>query len=321
MHWHHRAAAALLAVVAAAGAQASCGSAFCSVNTNWDLHSASTQPGARVDLRYEYIDQDQPRHHSKKVDVGEIPRHHDEVVTRNKNWIGTFDYTFNADWGLTVLAPFVDRQHKHIHNHHGEKIPEAWNFDGLGDVRAVGRYRFWSEESRETHSTSSAGFLFGVKLPTGDFKKKNSEGELAERTLQPGTGTTNALLGAYFMQALPMKDLSWFAQGLVDLPLGSREGYKPGKRLAADAGLRYDLSGELSFLLQANVLLRDRDSGVNAEPEDSGGRALFLSPGLNFTVNRDVRIYGFLQVPLVQYVNGVQLTANKAFVVGVSARF
>jgi hypothetical protein len=309
------------AIAWSAAAVASCGSAFCSVNTNWDLHSAVSEPGARVDLRYEYIDQDQPRHHGKKVDVGEIPRHHDEVYTRNRNWIGTFDYTFNADWGLTVLAPFVDREHKHIHNHMGDQEPETWSFDGLGDVRALGRYRAWNEESRETHSASSAGFLFGVKLPTGSYKKRNSEGEFAERTLQPGTGTTNALLGAYFIQSLPMKDLSWFAQGVGDLPVDSRDGFKPGKRFAADAGLRYDLTGQLGLLLQANVLVRGRDSGVNAEPEDSGGRTLFISPGLNFALNRDVRLYGFLQVPLYQYVHGVQLTANKAFVVGASVKF
>jgi hypothetical protein len=34
-----------------------------------------------------------------------------------------------------------------------------------------------------------------------------------------------------------------------------------------------------------------------------------------------MRLYGFLQVPLYQYVHGVQLTANKAFVVGASVKF
>jgi hypothetical protein len=42
---------------------------------------------------------------------------------------------------------------------------------------------------------------------------------------------------------------------------------------------------------------------------------------LSFALSNDVRIYGFLQVPLHQYVNGVQLTADKAGVIGVSARF
>jgi len=67
--------------------------------------------------------------------------------------------------------------------------------------------------------------------------------------------------------------------------------------------------------------VRGKDSGINAEPEDSGGRSLFLSPGVSVAVTRDVRVYGFLQVPLYQYVNGVQLTADKAVVIGLSARF
>jgi hypothetical protein len=30
--------------------------------------------------------------------------------------------------------------------------------------------------------------MAGAKLPTGDFRVKNGDGDLAERTLQPGTG-------------------------------------------------------------------------------------------------------------------------------------
>jgi len=316
------AAAALpMAFFLPAQAFASCGSAFCSVNTGWDVHGGVAEPGASVDLRYEHIDQDQPRSGSRKVGVGQVPRHHDEVETRNRNLLGSFDYVFNADWGLNVSAPLVDREHLHIHNHRGEKLPEAWNFTSLGDTRVLGRYRLSSTEARDTHETGTAGISFGLKLPTGRIDERNADGDLAERTLQPGTGSTDALLGAYLVRLLPVKDLSWFAQAQVQLPMNSRDGYKPGKRLAMDAGLRYDAGSRLSLLLQANLLVRAKDSGVNAEPDDSGGRALFLSPGVSFGATRDLRIYGFLQLPLYQYVNGVQLTADRAAVVGVSARF
>jgi len=33
-------------------ASASCGAAFCSLNTNWDVQGAVTEPGLRADLRY-----------------------------------------------------------------------------------------------------------------------------------------------------------------------------------------------------------------------------------------------------------------------------
>jgi hypothetical protein len=316
-----RAAAAASLYVMCAHAFASCGAAFCAVNTSWDLHTGLAAKGGRFDLRYEYIDQDQPRSGSRKVGVGQLPRHHDEVYTSNRNWIGSFDYVFDADWSLSVAAPIVDRDHQHIHNHRGQKLLESWDFSGLGDVRALGRYRLSASESRETQEAGAVGLIFGLKLPTGAFDVRNGDGALAERTLQPGTGTTDAVLGAYMVRTLPLKDLSWFAQAELQLPLNPRDGYKPGQRLAIDAGLRYDLSGEVSLLLQGNLLLRGKDSGVNAEPADSGGHALFLSPGASYAATRDVHLYGFLQLPLYQYVNGVQLTVSKAAMLGVSARF
>ena len=38
-------------------ATASCGSAFCTVNSNWTSESAATESGSVFDLRYEYINQ------------------------------------------------------------------------------------------------------------------------------------------------------------------------------------------------------------------------------------------------------------------------
>ena len=100
---------AVAAAAAPMSASASCGSAFCTTNTNWDVHGAWTEPGARLDLRYEYINQNQPMAGSRKISVGEIPRHHDEVYTKNRNWLGALDYTFNQDWGVNALVPVVDR--------------------------------------------------------------------------------------------------------------------------------------------------------------------------------------------------------------------
>jgi hypothetical protein len=103
-------------------ASAGCGSAVCSINTNWDAQGAWTEPGVRFDLRYEFIDQDQPMSGDSEVGVGEIPHHHDEVRTINRNWIATLDYAFSQRFGVTVSLPVVDRSHEHIHNHMGAQI-------------------------------------------------------------------------------------------------------------------------------------------------------------------------------------------------------
>jgi hypothetical protein len=73
--------------------------------------------------------------------------------------------------------------------------------------------------------------------------------------------------------------------------------------------------------VQLNAVFKRPDSGAQAEPEASGRQSLFLSPGLSCKIGEMFRVYGYVQLPLVQHVNGVQLTASRALVVGVSTRF
>jgi hypothetical protein len=319
-----RRAAGLLPLLLIAGfgaAHASCGSAFCSVNTNWDVQGSSTEPGLRADLRYEYIDQDQPRHGKDKVGVGEIPRHHDEVRTVNRNWIGTLDYTFNRNWGATVTVPTVDREHTHVHNHRGAQLEESWDFREVGVVRVLGRWQRFSEHTDTSPRHDFSGLQFGLKLPTGKRDIANSAGELAERTLQPGTGTTDLVLGAYYGSDLPQSSMSWFAQTHYQQPVNTRDDYRPGRRLSIDVGVRYQVSEKAGLMLQLNTLFRGRDGGGQAEAEDSGGKSVFLSPGFGYALSRDVQLYGFVQLAVYQFVNGVQLTADRAAVLGISSRF
>src|ERR1051326_2568677 len=116
---------AALAMSAAAEAAASCGSAFCMINTNWNAQGVWTEPGARVDLRFEYNDQHQPLAGSRKVGAGEIPQHHDEVRTLNRNWLGTFDYTFNDAWGVSAPRPMADKFTNPTPNPMGGPLPET----------------------------------------------------------------------------------------------------------------------------------------------------------------------------------------------------
>jgi hypothetical protein len=310
---------AALAAGAAAEAAASCGSAFCMVNTSWNTQGVWTEPGSRLDLRFEYIDQDQPRAGSRKVGVGEIPKHHDEVETINRNWLATYDHAFNGDWGVSATLPFVDRDHQHIHNHMGARLPEAWHIKEVGDARVLGR-RQWRAENMEAQRLDVYGVNFGAKLPTGKTEVRNAQGELAERTLQPGSGTTDLLVGGFFRRVLG-SGRSWFADALVQQALDSHEQFKPGRRTGIDLGYRYEASDKLGLMLQLNFLHRQRDSGAQAEPADSGGRFVFLSPGASYVLTEKLQVYGFVQLPLYQYVNGVQLTADWALVAGISARF
>ena len=308
--------AAVAALVLPGAAFGSCGSAFCTVNTNWTSQSALAEAGSSFDLHYEYIDQDQPFSGGHRVSVGQIPHHHDELGTVNHNLVATYSHGFGNGWGVSLSAPVGDRDHVHVHNHHGATLNEEWKFTELGDVRVLGRYQFAALGDALT--PARAGMILGLKLPTGRFTVENGEGERAERSLQPGTGTTDLIVGGYFHQRFTASDASWFAQAQYQHALNSRDGYKAGAQFSADAGYRKGIGERVGLLAQLNFLRKGRDSGVNAEPADSGGRYLFLSPGLSYTFSERLQLYGFYQQPVLRHVNGVQLTANRGFLFGLS---
>jgi hypothetical protein len=239
------------------------------------------------------------------------------VRTINRNLLTTLDWNINSDWGVTFKVPLLSRAHKHIFNADngtGGTDPELekWNFSGIGDVQALARYRFYADKD------SNAGIRFGLKLPTGSIHKRNSEEE-AERTLQPGSGSVDSLLGAYYNRH--DGNIGWFAQGTWQQTVSDRDGFKPGTKLSADVGSSYNATPDLSLMLQLNALHKFKDSGANAEPADSGSSTLSLSPGLSYRVTAGTQVYGFLQKPIYQYVNGAQLTAGWSVAFGVNTSF
>lgn len=296
---------------------ASCGSAFCTVNTSQDVQGVGSDAGTlRLDLRYEYIRQDRLRSGTHNIsadqDTGEVT----ELQTINRNWIATLDYAFDAHWAVSVALPLVERKHSHIADPSGAATFEQWDFSRLSDARVIGRYQF----ARDEHA-GHAGLQFGLKLPTGDYRVANADGAVAERALQPGTGSTDLILGAYYSRPAGLHGLGWFAQGSYQRVVETRDGFRPGDQVSVTGGLTYPITEHLALLGQLNALHKGRDTGPNAEPDLSGGNFVYASPGVSVAVDRNVQLYGFLQFPLYRNVNGIQLTAERAVVAGVSMQF
>jgi hypothetical protein len=306
----------LLIVLATNAAPAwACSAAFCSVKTGAESHEPDDQTRARLGLRFEYIDSDQLRRGSSKV-AGVRNSHGDrEIETINRNFIAMLDLNLSPGWGLTLQLPYSNRDHSHFHGHHGHEEFESWSFGRIGDLRALGRYRIGDD------GADTASLNFGLKLPTGDTRITNPAGARAEPELQPGTGSTDLLLGYSHTYKFKDSALSGFASVLWQHPLTEREDYRPGGSVSLDAGLRYPFAERWNALLQLNTQWRDRDSGRRANVHDTGGWHAGLSPGVSYAPATDVEIYAFLQQPLYQYVNGVQLTADWSAVLGVSKSF
>lgn len=311
-------AASGIALLSSLTAHASCGATFCSFSTGWEGRAAWAEPGTRVDLRLEYIDQDQPRNGRRRVDVGDVPRHDDEIRTINRNGIVTVDHTIDTRWGLSLQVPVVSRAHSHRPSDHDEPIVESWDIDRLGDLRLLATYHL-----QDGTVPSGWGVIGGVELPTGSYNETNEDGDVAERSLQPGSGTTDVIAGLQYSGVLPWRGvpLHSFADLRVQRALTERDDYRPGHLYTADVGVAYRMAAAWTGLLQINAQIRGRDRGREAVPEDTGGSYVWLSPGAAYSFNKQYRLYGLVQLPLYQRVNGVQLTADAAFVLGLSKQF
>ena len=151
----------------------------------------------------------------------------------------------------------------------------------------------------------------GLKLPTGrtnfNFSDGPQAGSALDRGLQPGTGTTDALIGVYHFGALTEK-LSYFANALVQLPLNAKDDFKPGAGFNMNLGVRYLTSSGITPQFQINARTEKRESGTNADVANSGSTILNLSPGVTVPIGKDIQAYGYIQIPIYQRVNGLILS-------------
>jgi hypothetical protein len=296
---------------------ASCGAASCTLTTDRFVQGAWDSPGFYLDLRGEYLRQDRLYSGSHRIGSDQVTEETLERETINRNLIATLDWAFGSNWALSVRVPYLDRRHVHdvLPDTPGDPVvTERWDIRRVGDVQVVGRYQLPLQD------TMAYAVSAGVKLPTGSHTIANDDGAVAERSLQPGTGTTDLIVGASARRALTTND-ALFAQVSATVALNSRDSYRPGQRIDVAFGAVHQYASGVSAALQLNVGHRGRDSGAQAEPDVTGSTTVQLSPGINVAVGGATHLYGFVQVPLYQHVNGVQLVPRWSMLIGVNTLF
>ena len=316
---HPRLPALLLApLLFAPFASQACSSCGCTLSTGWDSQGLATTAGVRFDLRYDYIDQSQLRSGTVSVDRDSYPLPQDfelEKQTVNRYTTLGIDYSSGDTWGLNVALPYVDRDHSTFPE--GETALATSHSSSLGDVRVLARWQGFTPEH-------TSGLQFGLKLPTGAHDVRFATGPVAgeplDRGLQPGSGTTDLLAGAYKFG--PMGQAwDYFVEGMLDVALDSKDDFRPGTALNLNAGVRYVNGGRFVPELQLNGRVARRDAGLEADVDNSGGTLVDLSPGVTVAVTDKFHAYGYVQVPLYQRVNGFQLAPRYTASVGVRYDF
>ncbi len=309
---------AIFLVLLAAPSVQACGACGCTLNSDWASQGYALKPGFRLDLRYDYFNQDQLRSGTTSVDRQSFVLPNEQELqekTLNRDLTLTLDYTPSADWGVAIVVPTYDRYHATIAA--GDSGPSFSQAHGLGDVRVLGRYQGFLDDH-------SFGVQVGVKLPTGGtrqaFNAGAEVGQPLDVGLQLGTGTTDLLLGFYAFGELA-HDWGSFGQVLFQKPLAEVNGFRPGDGVNASLGLRYTGFASLTPHLQLNLRAEGRESGLLADVPDSGATLVYLSPGVTFNVSPAFQVYLFAQVPVAQRVNGLQLEPKWSASVGMHYTF
>jgi len=291
-----------------------CASCGCTLTADWLSQGLAAQPGTTFSLRYDYVPQTELQSGTDRVDRSALTFPNDreiEEYTYNHSVTATLDHQFANDFGLDIQLPLLTRPHKTI----GEDTtdPSFSRTHGIGDLRVVGRWQGLSTPGNVT------GLEAGLVLPTGrfhqTFKSGPGEGEEVDRGLQPGTGTVQAVLGAYHLGAVT-HELGYFVQVTGQTALTHRDGYKPGSFVQASAALNFTHWRNITPQLQLSFRATGKDSGPNADRPNSGGEQVNLSPGISAKVSSRIVAFSFVELPLYNRVNGYQLVPKLKFSAG-----
>ena len=192
-----------------------------------------------------------------------------------------YGLTENVTLGLTL--PWVERQDIRAPEDEGEGVEISHHGDstGLGDTKVFGLWRFF----REAATTSHAGLLFGLSVPTGEDNEKDNEGDPFEMEFQPGSGSWDPFLGLAYTRGFGRIGLDLSAtytlvnEGSQSTDLGDYFAYNAGLAyaLTPDAPLRW------TAVLELNGLSRDKQEIGSETDPNSGGDWLELTPGITLS--------------------------------------
>lgn len=310
-------ATAISSVMVASPAQA-CASCGCTLTADWLSQGLAAQPGTTFSLRYDYVPQTELQSGTHPVDRSAIQFPTDREIERytyNHSLTATVDHQFANDWGVDVQLPILTRPHRTVGE--GTTEPSFSRTKGIGDLRVVARWQGLSTPGTVT------GIEAGLVLPTGQFHQKfksgPEQGEEVDRGLQPGTGTVQAVLGAYHLGAL-LPELGYFAQVTGQTALTHRDGYKPGSFAQASAALNYTHWRNVTPQLQLSIRHTARDRGPNADRPNSGGTQVNVAPGLSAKLSSKLVGFGFIELPVYNKVNGYQLVPKAKLSLGLLFR-
>ena len=336
----------VLALFVSPIASQACATCGCSLSADAAM-GYSAASGWRVNLEYDFIDQNQLRIRYAPVAPSQVAainaaggQQEVEHGTINRYLTAGVTYSPNSNWSVAALIPYINRSH----TTYGSATPDHLTPDnisgahstGTGDVKLIGAYQGFLP-------THNLGVQFGVKLPTGRYGGQNVDtgaqvgrapvyfssgpaaGGALDASLNPGTGSYDLIAGGYYYQAVS-QNFDAFVSVQVQATLVHaldqvHADFRPGNSENLSFGARYERYPRWVPQFQVNVTHKSPDQGALADNVDTAGTVVYLSPGITITIWNQLHAYSFVQRPVFSRLDGYQVFPHWTGSVGLSYAF
>jgi len=309
----------------------------------------SAASGWRINLEYDFINQDELRSGTHSVTAEQVALINNnggsqevEHQTINRYTTLGISYQPNANWNINMLVPYISRSHSTYSNAMTDELgPSDLSFaqaNGIGDIKLIGSYQ-------GILPTHNLGIQLGLKLPTGNYGGQNvvtgatvgrnpvfftsgpnaAAGQALDTSLQPGTGSTDAIVGMYYYQAIS-QNFDAYGTGQFQFAIHqaldqANADYRPGNLATVSLGVRYEADARVVPQFQANITRKGADDGALADRTDTAGTVVYLSPGITLAAEHNLHFFAFVQVPVYSNLSGYQLFPHWTASAGLSYHF
>lgn len=276
---------------------------------NWDSQETTHQE-AEVEEEHDHSSHDhEVETHSATLRAGDHDGGHEEEGhshnrTQDRIYHFTGGYNFSDTFSVLFHMPYLEKFE--VQDSGSE------NSEGFGDLSLVATWRVIKSEK------GFLGPVVGVKLPTGQTNDTNSLGQKFETELQPGTGSTDVIMGGAFERRFD--SLIFRGNALYFLRNEGTQEYEFGDTTSLSLFADYVAFEKDSTTLYTGVDLNYQHSSKNKESSeqviDSGADIIYLGPNFTLKQGNDLQFSAAVLFPVAQDRGGNHQDVEAVYTVG-----
>jgi hypothetical protein len=245
-----------------------------------------------------------------------VPGFHDELGGTDNFLQLDLAYGLGARSSIFVSMPILAARDFDIG--HPPVLRETFSTTGNGDALLGLRY------SLHHGATDSLVGGLSVELPSGKHTlvspANRADSGILDPMLQPGTGSVDLGATLQYGRRLGGAWDSTLAASFQYYTTNDLD-YRWGQDTIVSASVSRPLFGAVSGSLQVKLAHKARARFLDQDVPGTGGRFVYLTPGLSVRAPGQLSVYGYLVTPVYRYVNEAQLGPRAGFVFGLSRSF